>query len=329
MPKVTIIVPCYNASKYLRRCMDSLINQTLKDIEIIAINDGSTDDTLDILQEYAYTDKRVILIDKVNEGWGVAMNLGIASAQGEYIGEVDADDWVDADCYEKLYQMAQGCDVVKAGFVEEYGLDEFRAPIFKPRLVTDEVCAGIPINLRLLTDLNVINQFYCFQGSVWSAIYRKEFLDRHNIRCTETKGASYQDISFTFKVWSWSENVKLMDECFYHYNLSNADASVKDQSKIYCVVDEMNEILAFCETYKNVLPSWIEVIRTRVMFGNYIWNYFRLEVRGDRLDFLQVFREQMIRDLKYVNDNLYTTKELALMDMVLKSTKHGSKRRYQ
>ena len=100
-PKVSIIIPVYNVEQYLPKCLDSIINQTLKDIEIICINDGSIDNSLSILKEYASKDDRIIIIDKENEGQGIARNLGIKKAKGKYIGFVDPDDWVDIQMFEK------------------------------------------------------------------------------------------------------------------------------------------------------------------------------------------------------------------------------------
>ena len=94
-PKVSILVPCYNVEKYLKQCLDSIVNQTLQDIEIICINDGSTDSTLDIIKQYAKNDDRFVVIDKQNEGYGKSMNRGLDAATGEYIGIVESDDWIE------------------------------------------------------------------------------------------------------------------------------------------------------------------------------------------------------------------------------------------
>ena len=116
MPKVSVIIPIYNTEKYLRKCLDSVCNQTLSDIEIICVNDCSTDNSLEILEEYASKDNRIKLIDfKENKGAAVARNAGIDEAKGEYIGFVDSDDFIDLDFYEKLYNKAvkSGADCVK------------------------------------------------------------------------------------------------------------------------------------------------------------------------------------------------------------------------
>lgn len=104
LPKVSVIIPVYNTEKYLKKCLDSVCNQTLQDIEIICINDCSQDNCLEILKAYALSDTRVRIIDfKENRGAGAARNAGIEAAQGEYIGFVDSDDFIDLDFYEKLY----------------------------------------------------------------------------------------------------------------------------------------------------------------------------------------------------------------------------------
>ena len=106
-PKVSIIVPVYNVEKYLEKCLDSLVNQSLHDIEIICVNDGSKDDSLDILEKYAKKDSRIKIINKQNQGLSAARNDGLKVAAGEYVGYVDSDDWVDLNFYEKLYESAK------------------------------------------------------------------------------------------------------------------------------------------------------------------------------------------------------------------------------
>lgn len=119
--KVSIIIPVYNAEKYLSHCLDSLVNQTLKEIEIICINDGSKDNSLNILEEYQKKDLRIKIIDQKNQGVSAARNNGITQAKGEYIGFVDSDDWVDLDFYEKLYFAAKkfDSDISSGGFYRE------------------------------------------------------------------------------------------------------------------------------------------------------------------------------------------------------------------
>jgi glycosyltransferase involved in cell wall biosynthesis len=105
-PRISIIIPIYNVNKYLRECLDSIINQTLKTIEIICVNDGSTDNSLEIIKEYIY-DNRIIIINKNNSGYGDSMNQGLNIASGEYIGIVESDDYVDIYMFENLYKITK------------------------------------------------------------------------------------------------------------------------------------------------------------------------------------------------------------------------------
>ncbi len=104
MPKVSVIVPVYNGEKYLKECLDSILSQTLSDIEIICVNDGSTDGSYDILENYKLKDSRIKIINKPNTGYGNSMNVGIQESQGEFIGIVESDDYVEPNMYELLYQ---------------------------------------------------------------------------------------------------------------------------------------------------------------------------------------------------------------------------------
>ena len=121
--KVSVLVPIYNVEEFLPECLDSLVNQTLKEIEIICINDGSKDGSLKILKEYASKDKRIKIIDKKNTGYGDSMNQGLKKATGEYVGIVESDDFIDKDAFEKLYKIAKdkNVEVVKSNYYEYFG----------------------------------------------------------------------------------------------------------------------------------------------------------------------------------------------------------------
>ena len=106
-PSITILVPIYNVEKYLRMCLDSIVSQTFRDLEIILINDGSTDGSKSIIDEYSEKDPRIIIIDKANSGYGSSMNIGLSKASGKYIGIVEPDDWIEPDMFESLYEESE------------------------------------------------------------------------------------------------------------------------------------------------------------------------------------------------------------------------------
>lgn len=122
MPEISIIIPVYNAEKYLNQCMDSIINQTFTDIEIVCVNDGSTDDSLVILQDYQRKDNRIKIVNKINGGLVAARITGVSCSEGEYVSFVDADDWIDTEMYEKLYYYATkyNCDMVCSGLYRQF-----------------------------------------------------------------------------------------------------------------------------------------------------------------------------------------------------------------
>lgn len=110
MPKISVIVAIYNVAPYLERCLDSILNQTFQDFEIIGINDGSTDNSLEILEKYAHRDKRIKIINQTNSGAGYSRNIGIAHAAGTYLSFIDSDDWIDPQFLEKVYRLALQSD---------------------------------------------------------------------------------------------------------------------------------------------------------------------------------------------------------------------------
>ncbi len=195
-PKVTILVPVYNVEKYLHQCVDSIVRQTLKDIEIICIDDGSTDSSSSILDEYASNDNRIKVIHKKNTGYGNSMNIGLDSATGEYIGIVESDDFADPKMFETLYSLAKkdDLDVVRSEFYF-YG----NATGSNRKTKTDYV----PHN-RVFAPFEERSVFYQ-QPSIWANIYRASFIKENEIRFLETPGASYQDTAFSFKVYSWQK----------------------------------------------------------------------------------------------------------------------------
>ena len=289
-PKLSILVPCYNVEKYLPQCMDSIVNQTLKDIEIIVINDGSTDFTLDIIKSYAKKDKRIKIIDKANEGYGKSMNRGLDMATGKYIGIVESDDWVDADMFEKLVKIADKnqVDVVKSNFYEYTTTDGEKNVKVENMPAWD---CGHVIKPRRDTGI------FWSAASIWAAIYRRDFLVKNNIRFLETPGASYQDTGFNFKIWAMANTAFLTNDAFLHYRCDNANSSVKSSGKIFCVCDEWDEIDRYLNDYPEYKKGSLKLIPI-IKLGTYMWNLNRLTN-----DAKKQFRKRFQSDYKqYIQD---------------------------
>ncbi len=293
-PKVSILVPCYNVEKYLKQCLDSIVNQTLKDIEIICINDGSTDSTLDIIKSYAKKDKRIVIIDKKNEGYGKSMNRGLDRATGEYIGIVESDDWVDKKMFAELTKIAEknDCDVVKSNFYEYTTKDGEKN--VKAEILPAYDCGHV-INPKKQMGI-----FWC-QPSIWAAIYRRDFLNDNNIRFLESPGASYQDTGFNFKVWLMATRAYLTSDAFLHYRCDNENSSVKSAGKIFCVCDEWDEVERYLKHYPHFKRGADKLI-PHIKLGNYMWNLDRLTKEAQK-QFLPQFQSDYT---KYITDGTFS-----------------------
>lgn len=266
-PKLSVLIPIYNVEKFLRQCLDSITHQTLRDLEIICLNDGSTDGSLDIIKEYAKKDPRIVIINKKNSGYGDSMNQGLKKARGEYIGIVESDDWIEPDAFAKLYQLAREhrADVVKANCYK------FRT--FKNSSERAAKTSEIP-TLQVLDRPTDRRNLFCFAPAIWSAIYRRKFLERNDINFLPTPGASYQDTSFNFKVWALAEKIVLTPDAFVHYRIDNVNSSINDPGKVNFVIGEYAEIETFLAE-RGIFPEFSRYMLL-AKFRHYHWNFQRL-----------------------------------------------------
>ena len=242
MPQISIIVPVYNVEKYLKQCLDSLVSQTFKNIEVICVDDGSTDKSGIILDEYALKDERVKVFHKENTGYGNTMNIGLNQASGEYIAIVESDDFADVDMIEKMYQAISisGADIVKARHFDYRDGKDYLCDLIKEfpkkQVINNVDYPGI---LKLA-------------HTIWACMYSKNFLDKNTIRFHETKGASYQDISFAIQCWIKAESVYFIEDAFLHYRNDNPDSSMHNPHKVFCVFEEYGWLEEMFKDY------WIE-----------------------------------------------------------------------
>ena len=293
---VSIIMPSLNVAPYIRQCIESVIAQTLKDIEIICVDAGSTDGTLEILQEYAQKDDRIQIIHSEKKSYGYQMNLGFDAAKGDYLGIIETDDYADLDMFETLYGIAteEDLDVVKGGFYNYYSKGEERN---EPNpIASQSMCSRVFCPLTdFKSDIEQAD-FFNIKPTIWSAIYKKEFIRSNHIRFNETPGASFQDLSFTFKVWSLAKRVKLVERCFLHYRQDNEASSVNSPGKIFCVCDEYEEIQRFIDTVPEHRGR-LEAIMCRMKYDSYNWNYIRLAPQL-RERFLERASDELDNDIK-------------------------------
>lgn len=258
MVKVSVIIPVYNTEEYLEKCLDSVINQTLSDIEIICINDCSTDNSLGILNKYAANDNRITVIDfKENKGAAAARNKGIETAKGKYLGFIDSDDFIDLEFYEKLYKKAveTNADVAIGNIVFRNGknTEEFNK------------------HTRNLIKQSKIN----FYSLYTTAIFKQELFINNNIRFSKHKTA--EDYIVSILASYYSKNICFVDDIYYHYvkrNLSNTDDNNFSNLKndyldsflnIFNIINSLNYSKS---DYKTITNTLIAKILDKIAFHN-------------------------------------------------------------
>lgn len=334
MPKISVLMPIYNVERYLHEALLSVADQTLRDIEILCINDGSTDDSRAIVAEFCKLDARFRLIDKPNSGYGASMNRGLAEAQGDYIAILEPDDIYEPTALETLYKAAQisDADVTKANYWFYWSKPQPKdklIQVVKPAWFEDaaqiehlavgslvigsnngDASDGIAC---MVADPYELPGIFFMIPSIWSALYKRSYLAEHNIRFLETSGASFQDLSFTFKVFAYTHKVCLVDAPILHYRQDNESSSVNDPKKAYCVIEELAEIDAVVEALavnndlgdqvpiksqntrmqRVVSDQYLSQIAYRIAYDNYLWNYQRLAP-----DVRKAFIQQGANDLR-------------------------------
>lgn len=203
-PKISVIVPVYNTEKYLSKCLDSILKQTLKDIEVIVVNDGSKDESQMLINQYKIRDSRIISMIKENGGLSDARNVGIDKASGEYLAFIDSDDYIDSTMFEKMIDLAEKhkseivlCDLVK---VNENGI-EFRDLPQSPQL---------PERIVLKDDFSIFGEMSCF---ACNKIFKKELFVQHRFK----KGIHFEDIELIPKLVLDSTIISKINEPFYNY----------------------------------------------------------------------------------------------------------------
>ena len=311
-PKVSIIVPVYNVEEYLKECLDSLINQTLKDIEIICVNDGSTDGSLDVLKKYASKDTRVKIIDKDNAGYGHAMNIGTDMASGEFIGIVESDDYVDLKMYESLYNYAKETrvNIVKSNF------NRFTGPPEKRNLFFNRVAKRIE-NYYVILNPHSRKDVFNFIMNAWTGLYKRQFLIDNKIRYNETPGASFQDNGFYFQTLMYTDSIYFVEEAFYFNRRDNENSSVMSNKKINCMKEEYDYIQSIINTdqrYSEFIPVCVHK-----RFVNYMFTYNRISIE-DKLDYLyKVFEEyKQYQEKKLIDYSLFEDSEREQLISILK-----------
>ena len=238
---VSIIIPVYNTEGYLRECLDSAVGQTLRDIEIICVDDGSSDNSLDILEEYQKKDPRILIIHQENAGLSAARNCGMRNAGGEYIYFLDSDDYIDRETLQIAVQTAEEKDLDAAVF----GFERFSD--------SEELLAKYPFQVNIIDNiqhvstgveyLKIANERGAYTASVWTALWRHSFLEDNNLLFME--GILHEDILFSFQAYMTAKRVMYIPYRFYHYRARSDSITTKPNSSI--------RVMSYFESVKGVL----------------------------------------------------------------------------
>lgn len=230
-PKVSIIVPVFNVEKYLNRSIQSLQTQTLQDIEIILVNDGSRDNSLSKCKEFEKNDSRIKIIDKTNGGVSSARNAGLMEAKGEYIGFIDPDDWVEPDMFEKMYFQIKdaGAELGICNYIEENNgkSNKVLLDINQSLLKGQEVANRLIKNMIGSSSLDSNAQF--IMASVWRLLIKRDFLKQYNIKF-EHGIPLMEDLIFSVQALMNCEKVAIINGTFYHYMI-NPNSAVSSYRK--------------------------------------------------------------------------------------------------
>ena len=278
--KVSIIVPVYNAEKYLEKSLNSLVSQSLPDIEIICVNDGSTDSSLEILERFANIDERIVVVTQPNQGQSVARNVGLRLAKGEYVGFLDADDWVEPDAFEKLYTKANGSDISICSIkVCADGSEKLDDTYLSLRV--------FPKNLdnKVFTHKDCADFLFRISVTPWNKIYKRQFLNDFGIRFVDN--VNFEDNIFFLETFLNAKSIVLIREslvCYRVDSLTSYSHNGDDKKKLdfFKVVDAQAKVISKFPEYKKaflfhkkfVLSYWLKKIKTPSVRVWYWWLLF-------------------------------------------------------
>ena len=225
MPKVSVIVPIYNVEKYLEKCINSLLSQTLEDIQIILVNDGSKDNSGNIAKEYEQNNKdRVIYVEKENGGLSDARNYGLKYATGDFIAFLDSDDYIEKNAYEEMYNKAieENADYVECDFIWEF-----------PNKIRVDKQYPYKNKKEMLSFVRVV---------AWNKLIKRQLITDNNLEFP--KGLRYEDVEFTYKLIPFINKFTYVDKPFIHYvQREGSIANVQNErtAEIFTVLDNVIE----------------------------------------------------------------------------------------
>lgn len=222
-PKVSVIVPVFKVERYLAQCLNSIINQTLEEIEIIIVDEGLEDRCREIIDFYEKSDPRVVAPHRNNGGYGASCNLGFTLAKGEYIAIVESDDWIEPEMYEEMYNYAKelNADVVKTPYYE-YFSNGFKKDCNYRQYMQEVTPSGACFSMKEFGNLLSVH------ASLWAAIYKTEYIKDKNIQFITAKGGAYVDVGFRIDTLINTDKVAWLDKPYYNYRIDSEGSTTNN-----------------------------------------------------------------------------------------------------
>ncbi|WP_270978675.1 glycosyltransferase family 2 protein [Campylobacter helveticus] len=312
--KVSVIIPSLNSINYYDECIKSVINQSLKEIEIICVDANSTDGTLELIKKYQAKDERIKLIISDKKSYGYQMNLGIAAAKGEYVGIVESDDYIDLDMYKELYALAKNknVDILKSDIYNfydkekrefEYSVISYDEKFYHKDLYFES--AGAVCKNTALTKQEILKNSWNMNPP---GLFSSDFLQKSELKFHESAGASYQDLGFWFITIISASRIYFHKKAYYYYRRDNPNASTKSKEKIYAICDEFDFIKTFLS--KRGRFDYFSELFLYLKFKGYWWNLRRID-KSYREEFLLRFAKDFEGGLGNLSEGgVFSTKEL-------------------
>ena len=320
-PKVTVLMPSLNVVAYIRECMDSVLCQKLDSLEIICIDAGSTDGTLEILREYEQKDSRVRVLISERKSYGYQMNLGLAEAQGEYIGIVETDDLIPPEMYWDLYKVATDnhLDFVKADFYRFITDSGGNKELTLNSLSTDEE------DYNKVFNPSETSSALRFTMNTWSGIYRREFLQQNHILHNETAGASFQDNGFWVQTFVFAKRAMILNKPYYLNRRDNPGSSVHSTEKVYA----MNIEYDFIRDILMENPERWERFKDMYYYKKYHSYRFSLQRIGEEYkeEFMDRFSREFRRAMQKgeLSESVFSVKEWNDIHILIRNPKEFRK----
>lgn len=286
MKDISIIVPIYNAEKYISKCVDSLINQTKKELEIILVNDGSTDKTEEIIK--SYKDKRIKYFKNKNQGIGKTRNFGIEKAKGKYIMFLDSDDFLEKNACELLYKKAESSslEIVMCDFYKLYdngNLEEVRQPSFK--------------NSSLKDNPKILSEYL----SPWAKIYKRDLIIKNNLRFVEN--LKYEDAPFVAIALDKAKKIGKVDECLNYYVIhGNSETTVRDK-RVFDILKIIDLIRKYFKN-KTYIKEELDKLTVRMITNYTIQQRVQIDQKVG-IDFIDEAFAYLKKEIPNYKDNKY------------------------